>query len=47
MEALYPNSLDRIGDGDMRYASLESVNCSLKNDWRGVMVVNARLKDEA
>jgi hypothetical protein len=44
--ALYPNSLDRIGDGDVRYASLESVNCSLKSDWRGVMVDNARLKDE-
>lgn len=46
MEALYPNSLNRIGDGDVRYASLESVNRSLKSDWRGVMVVKASLKDE-
>jgi hypothetical protein len=46
MEALYPNLLDRIGDGDVRYASLESVNRSLKSDWRGAMVANARLKDE-
>lgn len=41
-----PHSPDQTGEGDVRYASLESANRRLQDELRGVMEDNARLRDE-
>jgi hypothetical protein len=41
-----PHSPDQTGDGDVRYASLESANRRLQDELRGVLEDNARLRDE-
>ena len=41
-----PHSPDQTGDGDVRFASLESANRRLQDELRGVLEDNARLRDE-
>jgi hypothetical protein len=41
-----PHSPDQTGEGDVRYASLESANRRLQDELRGVLEDNARLRDE-